>query len=186
MKLEGYSGYEIHPETGQIWSYKSNRFIGAFDKDGYLKCGLLDDTGNHKNWSIHRLIWTAVNGPIPNGMEINHLDEDKTNNSISNLSLVTHKENTNWGTRNERIIKNRTGKFKPKPVLALKGDKIFMSFQSTREAEKCGYYSGQICISCKGKHNTHKGYKWQYLEDYLADWLETFQDECMKNERVVI
>lgn len=36
MKLDGYSKYEIYPEDGKIWSYRSNRFIGAFDKNGNM------------------------------------------------------------------------------------------------------------------------------------------------------
>lgn len=183
MKLKGYSNYEIYPETGQVWSYKNNRYIGSYDKDGYLICCLVNDDGRKKMWSMHRLIWTVVNGEISNNMEVNHIDENKTNNSITNLSLMTHKENTNWGTRNERIIRNRTGKFKPKPVLALNGDKIFILFQSTRDAERHGYNSGEICKSCKSLVSKHKGYKWQYLTDYLADWLDNFQDECMKLEK---
>ena len=107
MKLEGYSGYEIYPETGQIWSYRYSRFL-KFDisNNGYLRCTLTDDKGKRHRFLLHRLMWQTVNGVIPADLQINHIDENKANNSINNLSLMTHKENSNWGTRNERIGEN--------------------------------------------------------------------------------
>lgn len=42
----------------------------------------------------HRVIWVWKNGPIPNGLVINHKDYNKTNNAIENLELMTQKENT--------------------------------------------------------------------------------------------
>jgi len=39
------------------------------------------------------LVWEAFNGKIPAGLEIDHIDRDKHNNTLSNLRLVTHSEN---------------------------------------------------------------------------------------------
>ena len=175
MKLEGFSNYEIYPETGQVFSYKRNRFVGSIGTKGYVQCGLTDDDGVQHFWQTHRLIWTAVNGEIPDGMEINHIDENVENNSITNLSLMTHKENINWGTRNDKISK---------PILGLNENKIVYYFKSLREAERNGFVCQCISNCCKRKRPHHKGYQWKYLEDQLADWLEEIQDEDMKNERV--
>ena len=41
----------------------------------------------------HRLIWVYFNGEIPDGMIIDHIDMDKTNNKIENLRLVTYSQN---------------------------------------------------------------------------------------------
>lgn len=38
-------------------------------------------------------------------MQINHKDENKANNCIDNLELMTNKENCSYGTRNARISK---------------------------------------------------------------------------------
>lgn len=43
--------------------------------------------------AYHRLLWELVNGPIPAGMEINHIDGDKSNNDLSNLECVTPGDN---------------------------------------------------------------------------------------------
>lgn len=188
MRLEGYSNYEIYPETGQIWSYVSNRFVNGWrDSKGYQRINLWDDNSIKQQWKVHRLIWTIMNGEIPEGMQINHLDENKTNNSISNLALVTPKENVNWGTRNARAgvalsksLKGRKfteqhrynlAKSKGKAVCMLKNGKLLGRFHSTRNAEEImGFNHSLISNCCNGQQTHHKGYQWQYQDDYLADW----------------
>ena len=103
MRLDGYSDYEIYPETGQVWSYKRNRFIKNKKGNGYYGCSLTDNNGVIKHWLLHRLIWVTVNGPIPDELQVNHIDENKHNNSISNLNLMTNTENQRWGKKYNRV-----------------------------------------------------------------------------------
>lgn len=56
---------------------------------------------------IHRIIYESVNGKIPPGMEIDHIDHDELNNKISNLRLVSRTENM----RNRSLSKNNTSGF---------------------------------------------------------------------------
>jgi len=57
-----------------------------------------------KCYYAHRIIWTMVHGVIPEGMQIDHIDGDGTNNRMSNLRLVTDTANK----RNQRKIKSNT------------------------------------------------------------------------------
>lgn len=41
---------------------------------------------------LHRKVWEKFNGPIPEGYEVHHRDEDTTNNDISNLEMITFEE----------------------------------------------------------------------------------------------
>lgn len=179
MKLKGYSDYEIDVENGTVWSYKSNRYIGSTKNKGYWECTLYDDNGKGKHWRFNRLIWTVVNGEIPDGMEINHIDENKNNNSIGNLSLMSPKENKNWGTRNKRISNTKINGKKSKSVIAIKDNSIVIYYPSTREAGRNGFQQSHIGKCCRGEHQTHKGYKWMYLDDYLADWWDKEMDKAL-------
>lgn len=106
-----FTKYEVY-DDGRVWSYKSNKFLKPhLDKDGYYQIRLTDNEGKMKTYYLHRVVYEAVTSePIQEGMQINHIDENKANNHISNLNLMSPKENCNWGTRNERIGNAQLGK----------------------------------------------------------------------------
>lgn len=116
---------------------------------------------------VHQLVWEAFNGKIPEGMEINHISECKTDNRLDNLNLLTHKANMRWGTRSERVSKSNTNNPKRcKSVIqkTLKGE-VIRIWVSTREIERqLGYAHQNISSCCKGERKTHKGFIWQYVE----------------------
>ena len=49
--------------------------------------------GQYTQKLVHRMVWESFNGPIPDRLEINHKDLDKTNNKLDNLELTTHRQN---------------------------------------------------------------------------------------------
>lgn len=52
-------------------------------------------------------MWEAFKGDIPEGYEIDHMDDNKQNNRLCNLQLLTRKQNiTKCHERNPHIIKN--------------------------------------------------------------------------------
>lgn len=60
--------------------------------DGYLRFGRGIHYKTHMYY-VHRAIWETFNGPIMTGFEIDHGNTDRTDNSLSNLKLVTHTMN---------------------------------------------------------------------------------------------
>ena len=76
------------------------------DKDGYLAV-FLSCNGKQKTIRIHRLVAKAFLPNPDNLPEVNHLDEDKTNNRVDNLEFCDHKYNINYGHRTENTINTR-------------------------------------------------------------------------------
>ena len=164
-KFRDYSKYEVY-DDGRIWSYYTNKFLKPItDKDGYQQVSLSDNEGKQKTYKVHRVVWETFSGsPIPEGMQVNHINEDKTDNRFfENLNLMTPKENINWGTGIERRAKTMTNGKLSKKVGAFKNDELVMTFISTKEAQRQGFDSGHIVACCRGKLKTHKGYEWRYL-----------------------
>lgn len=62
--------------------YFNGRKYTRDEKTGYY----LNSTHRER---IHRAVWEYYNGPIPDGYAIHHIDEDKSNNSIENLQLIS-------------------------------------------------------------------------------------------------
>ncbi|MBQ7023530.1 MAG: HNH endonuclease [Akkermansia sp.] len=97
----------IIDKDGDIYSTISNKFLKlSVMPSGYQKVTLRNDEEEAATFLVHRLVWEVFNGPIPEGMTVNHKDENKLNNSLSNLELMTMAENANYGSRNERISKS--------------------------------------------------------------------------------
>lgn len=173
-KFRQYDNYEVY-EDGRIYSYKSKKFLKPTTrKDGYQQVNLTDNEGKQKHYLVHRVVWESVTGePIPEGYEINHRSEVKTSNMITNLELMSHKENCNWGTRNLRAGKgvskaNTNNPKRSKKVGAFKDGKLVMTFPSTMEAGRQGFHQGNVAACCRNCYmregnNVYKGYSWKYL-----------------------
>lgn len=80
------------------------------DKDGYYEVCLshiVDGVTKKTYKRLHRLIWETFNGEIPKGLTIDHIDNNKENNSLSNLQLMTRSDNTTKANK-RRIGEKRT------------------------------------------------------------------------------
>lgn len=121
--IEGYEGlYEVS-SYGRVRSldryvrtcyeaYKLQKgkiLSPAKDKFGYLKV-VLNCNGKHKTINVHRLVAEAFIPNPDNFPQVNHRDEDKTNNIVDNLEWCDAKYNISYGSRNirrrETLIKN--------------------------------------------------------------------------------
>lgn len=158
--IEGYEGkYQVSTE-GRVRSLNYNHtgvpqiLKAVKDTKGYLHVGLNKD-GKQKKFKVHRLVAQAFLYCKDRGsLQINHKDENKTNNRIENLEYCDCKYNINYGTKIEK-------QSKPVNQLTLEG-KLIKTWPSTAEAERKGFHSGHIVDCCKGRYSHHKGFKWCY------------------------
>lgn len=90
---------------GNVYSGE-NKIKPQVDKDGYLWVNLTYD-GKQHNHKIHRLVAQAFIPNLNNLPQVNHKDEDKTNNKVDNLEWCDGKYNINYGTAMQRAKQSR-------------------------------------------------------------------------------
>ena len=148
------------------------------DGRGYLQV-CLSKNRKGKMCKVHRIVAETFLPNLDNLPEVNHKDEDKTNNFVflnedgsvdkekSNLEWKNHRDNCNHGTRNERIAKankiaHTNGKLS-KPVLQFTLDDEFVrEWPSASECGRNGFNQGNVSACCRGEEKTYKGFKWCY------------------------
>ena len=124
---------------------------GYDDGHGYLQVELYKD-GKGKWCSINRLVAQAFLENPQNLPEVNHKDEDKTNNRVENLEWCTKQYNVEYS--------------KAKAVIGInKVSGLIVEFPSTREAERqTDISNSSICACLKGRKKSAGGYYWHYAD----------------------
>lgn len=103
MKLhERFFVYEL--EMGILWIDSEGRIFHGSKRaesknNGYWMLNRRVDNKLIRAYS-HRVIWIFRNGDIPDGLEINHKDGNRSNNKLSNLEIITHAQNTTHAYQN--------------------------------------------------------------------------------------
>lgn len=151
-------------KAGTSRLYKGRVLRIARDKDGYAQVILC-----HKERRVHGIIHRLMAQtfiPNPDGLpEINHKDEDKTNNEISNLEWCTDKYNVNYGTGlQRRIMAQRNHPNESKPVCQYGKDGIMIArYPSIREAcRQTGVLSSTISHSCRTSQKYCRRFFWRF------------------------
>lgn len=155
--LKRKDGYWVGPNGG-VWSEKSNRYLKpCYSKWGYAYVDLCC-SGRKLRRFIHRIVAKAFI-PNPNGLpQVNHKDEDKTNNSVDNLEWCTASYNNGYGS-----LPYKTAKRCGKPVLCVETG---VSYVSAGEAARCtGCCRESILHVCNGKFRTTHGYHWKFVKE---------------------
>ena len=127
--------------------------------NGYLRVGLRVD-GKQKMLRVHRLVCEAFHENPDNKSDVNHINENKTDNRACNLEWCTRIENCNHGTRNERVAKALS---KPIGQYTRDGDLVKV-WQSTNEARRqAGFSQGAVSEVANGNRKTAYGFIWKYV-----------------------
>lgn len=105
--IQGYPNYQIS-NLGRVWSKKRQIYLKPNkNNSGYLTVYLPAANGKYKRELIHRLVALTFIPNLENLPCVNHKDENKENNAVTNLEWINHKENINYGTCIERMTKSK-------------------------------------------------------------------------------
>lgn len=149
-------------KDGKILNMAGKPYRPSKTKCGYLR---FSTKINNKSvaFSVHRLVALTFIENQNNYPCVNHKDENKSNNSVSNLEWCTHEYNSNYGTRNKRLIAKQMNRpDASKRIVRIDGDKEF-EYPSAKQAEReLKINNSNIIACCLGKRKTAGGYRWRY------------------------
>jgi len=162
IPVRGYEGlYEVS-DLGRIRSV--NRTVnGAYPymrkgamlhpstkKNGYQHV-LLYRNGNRKDVLVHRVVMESFVGP--SDLQVNHINEDKSDNRLTNLEYMTASENT------------RYSKARPIEQFDLVTGKTIKTYPAEYDVKKDGFDVGAVnnCCLQKPRYLSHQGFGWRFV-----------------------
>ena len=184
--------YQVSSEgkIKSLWFNKEKILKEQKNTKGYLYVFLYNDE-KRKLFRIHRLVaFMFIENDDPlNKIQVNHIDENKTNNCVENLEWCTSKENANHGKRNKRVSEKLKGKQHSeeskqkmcenrqdkKQVVCINTGKIYPSAMEAKR--QTGVDCSNIISCCRGKLKSAgklNGEKlvWRYYEKELNEGVE--------------
>lgn len=157
--VPGYDGKFKASKSGRIFNTETRKELIQYVRNGYVFVLM-----NGESKRLHRVIMDTFNpNPKPElYTEINHIDENKLNNSLDNLEWCTHDYNIKYGTRGERA-----GETNGVNIVCLDLDGNFIKeYPSIASTEKDGFIPGVVGMCVRGKAKTHKKCIWMKKSEY--------------------
>ena len=98
-QIEGYPDYFVS-DMGNVYSERSHKVLTpVLQRDGYVRIALRNENGP-RLFHIQRLVVEAFIGEIDEGLEVNHINHNRSDNRLSNLEIVSRSENMRDTTSN--------------------------------------------------------------------------------------
>lgn len=169
--IEGYNGKYQVSNMGRVKSLRDNNgkprekiLRQGKMKNGYLYV-VLCKNGKVKNLQVHRLVAIAFIPNTNNYPTVNHNNEIKTDNRVSNLCWMDYSQQQRYGTCQQRRVEKLTNGVLSKKVYQYSKDgNLIKIWESTNECKRNGFCKSHISDCCNGKLKSHKGYIWSYTE----------------------
>lgn len=156
--IEGFNGYQVS-NLGNIKSIKRPNYpiiMKQQTNKGYKMVHITANDGTRKLCQVHRLVLKTF-CPCENMdlLEVNHIDEDKTNNCLENLEWISHQDNVNYGTGHIRAIEPQKDQ-----ILCVETGIVYNSMREASELTNTNY--GNLSTACKTGRMCN-GYHWKNL-----------------------
>ena len=175
MPIESYEDTYAVSNLGRVKNIKTGRILKqSKENTGYMRVKLFKNNKG-KHYSVHRLVLETFKANPDNKPQVNHINEDKTDNRLNNLEWSTPKENINHGSHNEQMASTnrsigtyeRLAERRSKQVYCITNNIIYSS--AAEAARQLNLHSCNITACCKGRQKQTKGYKFQYYNEREGD-----------------
>ena len=163
-QIKGYNGKYYASSDGHIYSEYKKGYLYEDTSSGYKRVKL-HLNGKDVNKLVHILVAEAFDiSSVDGGYEnVNHKDENKENNSPSNLEYCKAKYNQDYGTRKERISKTLKETKEGKPVICIELNKEFRTIHEA--ARELGLTANGIWNALNGRAKSCGTYHWTYKKN---------------------
>ena len=200
-EIKGYPNYQVS-NMGRVKRLSTGYYRRTekilkpqLQNNGYLHIKL-SQKDKTKCILVHRLV-AQVFIPNPNNLpQVNHINEDKTDNRVENLEWCTQKYNINYGNGISKRVKTNkengtykkigeiNSKIRSKSILQFSRDNSFIrKWDCIMDVQReLGYDNKQICSCLKNRQKTAKGFKWVYADDYERIPFKIFKLELYRKK----
>lgn len=153
---------------------------GCIQSDGYLVVKIRLDMKEFRRY-VHRLVAEAFLPNLNNFPQVNHKDEDKTNNNVENLEWCSLRYNIEYGTARERSQNTIKEKYSKAVCQFNLNGSFIKEYKSISEAAKVNKtIPTRICDCCKsnGRGKSAGGFMWRYATDCPEKELPPISRKC--------
>lgn len=156
--------------NGKVYCYRSKILRVRVNKSGYCVVFLSNKRylKSESSKRLHQVVLSAFVSKPKNCNQINHKDENKQNNVLSNLEWCDAKYNVNYGTRAERFrqkVINDPRRSKKVRQISISGELVRIFPSLNQISREYGYKPVHIREVCTGKLKSAYGYRWEWMEN---------------------
>lgn len=167
--IPNFEGRYMVSNLGRVKSIKYRhhdkiQILSQENERQYKRVTLYSKDGKRKWYRVHRLVAQCFIPNPNNYKEINHKDENPSNNCVDNLEWCDRSYNINYGDRNKKVASKRN-----KSIIQFdKNNNFIKQYNSITEVVNLFEFDRSNIIAClKGRIPTAYGYKWKYADDKL-------------------
>ena len=152
-KIRSEYTYRYNKRTKKVEKVVRTKFLKqTTDRQGYKVVSLYNNNFK-KTYKVHRLVANAFILNLNNLLVVNHIDENKINNDVTNLEWCTQKDN----------VLHSIHKLLQKRKIIRSDGKVFNSI--TQAMKEMKLKSNHISDVCNGKRKSTGGYTFKYEEE---------------------